>query len=262
MNQSGKCFATLLGWAMLLAVTERPAPAQPSRANVLTRHVRRAVESGEAQYLNPLPLNQSLRIDVVLRLRDQAGLEEFLREVYDPSSPSYRHFLTVSEFTARFGPTQEDYDAVVQYARSNGFTVTGGSRDGLDVQLEGSVMSIESAFHVSMGTYQHPTENRTFYSPDREPTVDLPLTLWHVSGLENYSLPKPTYMHRGSGKVSNATTGSGPSSSFLGSDMRAAYYGGTALTGSGQTVGLLEYYGYDIADLNTYFTNAKQKNNV
>src|ERR1039458_5190004 len=44
--------------------------------------------------------------------------------------------------------------------------------------------------------------------------------------------------------------------------MRAAYYGGTALTGSGQTLGLLEYYGYDIADVNTYFTNAGQTNSV
>src|SRR6202021_1797728 len=58
--------------------------------------------------------------------------------------------------------------------------------------------------------------------------------------------------------VSHATTGSGPSASFLGSDMRAAYYGGTALTGSGQNIGLFEFLGYDIADLNTYYSNVKQ----
>lgn len=62
--------------------------------------------------------------------------------------------------------------------------------------------------------------------------------------------------------VSHATTGSGPSASFLGSDMRAAYYGGTALTGAGQNLGLLEYYGTDLADLNTYFSNVHQTNNV
>jgi kumamolisin len=62
--------------------------------------------------------------------------------------------------------------------------------------------------------------------------------------------------------VSHATTGSGPSASFLGSDMRAAYYGGTALTGAGQNLGLLEYYGTDLADLTTYFKNAGQTNSV
>src|SRR5271154_604928 len=215
--------------AVLLFVMEAPAQAQ----SLLTRHVRPAVTTGQAQFLNRLPATQSLRIDIVLPLRDQAGLEAFLQQLYDPASPSYRHFLTVSEFTARFGPSQEDYDAVVQYAKSNGLTVIGGSRDGMDVELEGTVSGIETAFHVSMGVYQHPSENRPFYSPDREPTVDLAFSLWHVSGLENYALPKPTFMHKGSGKGSNATTGSGPSSSFLGSDMRAAYYGGTVLTGSG-----------------------------
>jgi kumamolisin len=210
-----------------------------------------------------MPGVQNLQIDVVLPLRDPTGLENFLAEVYDPTSPSYHHFLTPQEFTGRFGPTQENYDAVVQYAKSNGFKVVGGSRDGMDVQLVGSVTSVEAAFNVSMGVYQHPTENRTFYAPDREPTVALPIALWHISGLDNYSIPQPALVHSSNaGARSNATTGSGPSASFLGSDMRAAYYGNGSLTGSGQYVGLLEYYGTDLADLTTYFTNAKQTNNV
>jgi len=44
------------------------------------------------------------------------------------------------------------------------------------------VANVEKAFHVTMGLYQHPTQNRTFYAPDREPTVDLSIRLWHISG--------------------------------------------------------------------------------
>jgi subtilase family serine protease len=90
--------------------------------------------------------------------------------------------------------------------------------------------------------------------------VDLPFQLWHISGLDNYSTPHPLFHHRNPdfSVKSNATTGSGPSASFLGSDMRAAYYEGSALTGSGQNIGLLEYYGFDIADVNTYYKNAGQ----
>ena len=40
--------------------------------------------------------------------------------------------------------------------------------------------------------------------------------------------------------IPNATTGSCPSASFCGSDMRAAYYGNGSLTGTGQSVGLFE----------------------
>ena len=241
--------------AMLLFAVETPAQAQ----SLLTHHVRQDVLSGKAQFLRRLPETQTMRLNVVLPIRDQAGLDKFLQEVYDPTSPSYRHFLTPTEFTARFGPSQEDYDAVVHYVTAKGFKVVGGSRDAMDVQIEGSVTSVQAAFNVSMGVYLHPTENRPFYAPDREPTAALPFPLWHISGLDNYSIPRPALVHANSDAVkSNATRGSGPSASFLGSDMRAAYYGGTALTGTGQNLGLLEYYGYDIADLNTYYTNAKQ----
>jgi hypothetical protein len=46
--------------------------------------------------------------------------------------------------------------------------------------------------------------------------------------------------------------------------MRAAYYGGTALTDAGQNLGLLEFGGTDLTDLNTYFqqrsTNEQRAN--
>lgn len=37
---------------------------------------------------------------LVLPLRNQAALEQSLKELYDPSSVSYRQYLTVEEFTA------------------------------------------------------------------------------------------------------------------------------------------------------------------
>ena len=238
----------------------------------LTHHVRSVILDGEAKPVGQLPADRVMNLDVVLPLRDQAGLNAFLKQLYDPTSPSYRHFLTPPEFTQRFGPTQEDYDAVVRFAAANGFSVVGGTRDGMEVQIKGPVSAIQTAFHVTMRTYQHPTENRTFYSPDREPTANLPFSLWHVSGLDNYSIPHPMYVKKSDyakahgidpdSVVTHATTGSGPSASFLGSDMRAAYYGGTALNGAGQNLGLFEYLGTDLADLTTYFNNAGQTNNV
>jgi kumamolisin len=265
---SRKICLLLFAIAALLSIAASKSQAQ----SLLTRHVREATRTGAAKPLERLPAGQVLQLDVVLALRNPGGLEAFLKEVYDPASPVYRHFLTVAEFTARFGPGQEDYDAVVRYAKANGFEVVGGTRDGMDVQIRGPVSSVESAFHVTMRNYQHPTENRTFYAPEREPTVDLTFPLWHVSGLDNYSIPHPLYVKKSdyakahgidvNAVVSHATTGSGPSASFLGSDMRAAYYGGTALTGAGQNLGLFEYLGTDLTDLSTYFSNVGQTNHV
>ncbi len=237
-----------------------------------THHVREVVGSGRVQAVGQLPKSQMMTLDIVLELRDEAGLKSFLEELYDPNSGIYHQFLTPAQFTERFGPTQAEYDAVVGFAKANGLAVIGGSRDGMEVQVKGTVSAVENAFHVTLRTYQHPSENRVFYSPDREPTTTLPFQLWHVSGLDNYSIPHPMYVKRSEAAaalgvdakklVTHATTGSGPSASFLGSDMRAAYYGGTALTGAGQNLGLLEYLGTDLADLNTYYANVHQTNKV
>jgi subtilase family serine protease len=258
---------------LLTVVAAMLAATMNSNAqSLLTHHVREAVRTHSAQSVGRLPSGQIMTLDIVLPLRDPAGLDSFLSEVYDPASPSYRHFLTVPEFTQMFGPTQADYDAVVQFAKNSGFAVVGGTRDGMDVQVKGAVSTVESAFHVTMRTYLHPTEDRIFYAPDSEPVVDLPFSLWHISGLDNYSIPHPMLVKRSDyaaahgisyeAAVSHATTGSGPSASFLGSDMRAAYYGGTALTGAGQNLGLFEFEGTDLADLTTYFQNVGQTNNV
>ena len=229
--------------------------AQPQR--LLTNHVRDVVFNGEAPFVGKLPATQSIRIDIVLPVRE--GLDSFLHDVYDPSSPTYRQFLTVEQFTERFGPSQRDFDALVRFAKANGFTVTGGSRDAIDLALKGSVANVETAFHIKMGLYHDPIGNRDFFAPDREPTIDLPFQLWHITGLDNYSIPHQALVRRPPGIKRPATTGSCPGASFCGSDMRAAYYEGTALTGKGQNIGLLEFLGFDIADINTYYKNAKQK---
>ena len=245
---------------------------QSNASTLMTRHVRQVTINGQATVVGRLPQRQIMQLDVVLPLRDQVGLDAFLADLYSSTVPNYRQFLTPAEFTERFGPTQEDYNAVVEYVQEHGLAVVGGSRDGMEVQVRGPVSAVEAAFHVNMLMYQHPTENRIFFAPDREPTVDLPFSLWHISGLDNYSIPHPLYVKKSDyarehgispeAVIRHATTGSGPSASFLGSDMRAAYYGGTALTGSGQNLGLLEYYGTDLADLTTYYKNAKETNSV
>jgi subtilase family serine protease len=253
IRRSGVCGLALS--AVLALASIASAAPQP----LLTRHTRGPVVNGEAQSVGRMPASQTMKFDIVLALRHAPELQNFLADVYDPASANYRHFVTPTEFTARFGASQEDWNELVQFAKENGFAIIGGSREGSDLQLKGNVGQVEKAFHVEMGIYQHPTENRTFFAPDREPTADLSFALWHISGLDNYSLPH-TALKRRTVKPNGtqATTGSCPSASFCGSDMRGAYYEGTSLTGSGQNIGLLELAGTDLTDLTTYYQGAKQ----
>jgi len=216
--------------------------------------MREEVSARQAAYLGRLPATQSLKLSIALPLRNEAGLDEELQRLYDPNSPSYHQFLSVEQFTERFGPSQADYDDVVHFAQAHGLTVTGTAPNRMIVNVVGSVANVEQAFHVTLGAYQHPAESRTFYAPDREPTVDLANPLWHVSGLDSFSMPHPASLKQSPDARSGpSATGSGPNGYFLGSDMRIAYYGGSALDGSGQSLGLVEFAGYDINDVNNYF---------
>ena len=260
MKRTNEIALTALAVALLSLLA---LPAMAEQRPMLTHHTRSEVVQGQAAYLHHLAGDTRLKLNLALPMRNQAEAEELAREISDPASPLYQQYLTVQEFTERFGPTREDYDAVVRFAEENGFTVTGLSENRHLVNVVAPVSAIEQAFHVNMGVYRHPTEDRTFFAPDREPTADLPIALWHVSGLDNFSIPRPASLTRSADlTVTPLTTGSGPGGQFIGSDFRAAYYGGSGMTGKNQSVGLLEFAGYNIADVNNYFSKVGQTRTV
>ena len=251
---------SLFAATILIGAMSGPALAQDRQA-LPTQHLREEARAGRS--LGRLPQETVLRFDMMLPPSAPDELDRFLNTLYDPASSSYRRFVTPAEFTARFGPTQAAWDELVNFAQESGFSIIGGSRDEMDLRLTGSVRAIEAAFHVTMRLYQHPTEPRMFYSPDAEPTIDMRNLVWHISGLDNFATPHPRVHARSGFTVKPLTaTGACPGGSYCGSDMRAAYYGAGALTGSGQTVGIVEFYGYDVADLNAYFSTSGQSNTV
>ena len=251
------CLVLAFAWCGVCNISQAQESLQ-----VLNHSVRPAVQSGRAELVGRLPPEQTLQLTLVLPLRNQAALTALLGRLYDPSSPDYRHFLSVAEFTEQFGPTSSDYQAVADFAQANGFTVTGTPANRLIVPISGSVEQINAAFHVSMNVYRHPTEDRTFFSPDREPSLNLSVAVKHIAGLNNFSIPHPTVIKATDGQALPLVSGSGPGGNYLASDMRAAYYGGTTLTGTGQVVGLLEFGGYNLSEVNSTFSTAGQSYNV
>jgi subtilase family serine protease len=236
-----------------------------AQQRIQTTHVPEAVSTGVAPLVGHLPSEQRLSLAISLPLRNEAELDSLLDELYDPQSPNFHHYLSVQEFTSRFGPSESDYAAVLEFARANGLAVIDMPANRLVLDVEGSAANIEKAFNIGFGLYQHPTESRTFYAPDREPSLDLDVPLLHISGLDNFTLPhaKNILASQASTQAqAGKTTGSGPGGQFIGSDMRAAYYGSGALNGTGQSVGLFEFAGYEISDVQNFFKKVKQPLNV
>jgi hypothetical protein len=212
----------------------------------------------QLQPVSNLSGSERLHLAIGLPLRNQAMLTELLQRIYNPASPDYHHYLTPEQFAEMFGPTEQDYQAVITFAKSHRLTVTGTHPNRMLLDVDGSVTDIEKAMHVTMHVYRHPKEARTFYAPDVEPSLDLAVPVLGISGLDNYELPRPRLIATPLANVTNVTpnAGSGPGGTYMGNDFRAAYVPDSSLTGSGQIVGLLQFDGYTASDITYYESQA------
>jgi subtilase family serine protease len=131
---------------------------------------------------------------VWLGWRDQAGLNQTLSALYDPSSPSYHRWLTPDQFRSRFSPPQEQVDAVNGWLTKQGFKVLEVPQNRLFVTAEGDVSQVEQAFAVNENVYR--VDGSNVRAPDRDPTVPsgLAATVQAITGLDGaLSLARPDH---------------------------------------------------------------------
>ena len=117
--------------------------AGTGKTQLFPAHVS-AVVAG-LQPVGRLAATNRLNLAIGLPLRNQAALAQLLQELHDPAHPNYRHYLTPEEFAARFGPTEQDYQAVIAFAQANGLTVGKAHPNRTLVDVSGSVADIEQA---------------------------------------------------------------------------------------------------------------------
>jgi hypothetical protein len=247
---------------VVLLVSAFWAPAQTPQRTLLPGHLPAVVPS--LQPLGRLDGSTRLKLSINLPLRNREALTNLLDQLYDSASPLYHHYLTPEEFDAQFGPTEQDYQAVIAWAASSGFTVTARHPNRMLLEASASVADIERALQVTMRTYAHPTEPRTFFAPDTDPSAGVGIPILYIGGLDNFARPHPKNLRRAPLKVSAKATpqiiGSGPNGNLAGFDYRAAYAPGVSLTGTGQMVGLVEFDGYYANDIASYVSQTGVSN--
>jgi hypothetical protein len=253
-------WAILAAWACALFHLGLTVSANATPEQVLKGHVPRAAATQP-----PVGrLDPSTRLDVALGLplRNAQQLKKLLQQIYQPASTNFRHYLTPEQFTAAFGPTEEDYQAVMDFATAHGLRVVGTHPNRTLLDVNGAVADIEKTFHVHLRLFQHPRQARVFFAPDVEPSVELDTRLLAISGLDNYVVPHPNLRRiaKPSNQKVHLLTGSGSGGNYMGSDFRAAYVPGVSLTGAGQSVGLFELDGYHASDIASYETQASLPN--
>ncbi len=150
-----------------------------------------AVAQGKATLLGPYNPAQVLRLVIGLQPPHLAAEQQFLRDLQTKHSPTFRHFLTPAEWIARFAPSAQDEQAVVDWAQANGLSITHRYPNRLLVDLEAPVSTIEKAFAVSINSYK--IGAATHYSNDRDPLIPARLVgiVHSLEGLNDIEVMHP-----------------------------------------------------------------------
>jgi kumamolisin len=194
-----------------------------------------------------------LHIVVGLALRNKAALETFLADVSNPASPNFQHFLSQDEFNARYAPTPEQEQRVVDWLTASGFEVTDRFPNRLIVGAEGDNAAAERAFGVSVHNVIF--RGQLKYAVLEEPSfpADIAAFTTGVTGLDNLAEMR-------SKVVATATVAP---SAALGSNCcrfspndLVTFYDNPSSTygGAGQTVVIAGAYAWKSSDVSTFNT--------
>lgn len=268
-----------LGSALLLAPLSVRAAAS-NRATLAGSVPAWATASNFKQAANG---SDDVGFRVYLGWSDDSQVEAVARAVTTPGSSSFRHFLTPTQFRARFAPSQSAVNAVRSWLQDQGFSVNYVPTNNHYVSAEGTVAQASAAFGVSFGMYS--VDGLLVRSPSSALTVpsSIASSISGVIGLDDSAQfvhnnvasdavpsapPPPAFV---SASPCSAYWGQNPAVGFTNpygagtlpyapcgytpQQVKGAYgLGSTPLDGSGQTVAIIDAYAAPtiLQDANTW----------
>lgn len=187
--------------ALIALAAAIPALPQTGAGTPLAGITPPAVVNGTAVQAGHYNPDQMLRLVFGLQRPHVAEEEQFLAALQTKGSPEFQHFLTADEWIARFSPSQQNEQALLNWAQANGLSVTQRYPNRLLVDVEAPVSVIERALAVTINSYQW--QGAAYFSNDRDPVLPASLTgvIQSVAGLNNlqvltpanHGLPQPVF---------------------------------------------------------------------
>ncbi|WP_037604400.1 S53 family peptidase [Streptacidiphilus rugosus] len=236
---------------LALAAVPAHATAGSDARIALRADVLPAAATAHATRTGAVAPQRSISVTLNLAVRDQAGLDAFLRQVADSASAQYKHYLTVHQFARRFGATDATVAKVAGYLKAQGLAVGQVSANHLTLQARGTAAQVGRAFGATLATYRDNATGRGFYANTAAPVLPagIAAAVTDIAGLNDFAV-----YHRDSAKeplaTSHAVSGLTPTKARSGYNLTSAI--GAGYTGSGVTVGLLEFSAFQQSNITAY----------
>jgi kumamolisin len=222
--------------------------------------------------------SQPANVTLVLKLRNQAGLENFIRQTVTPGSRHFQQFLTTDEFADRYGASDAEISKVQAFLDQQGLRSV-VMANHMTVRVTGTLGQFSSMFHAPIHTYQSRTTGESFHRP-ATPLImpaELAASVISASGLSNetkyisHRLHAPNVgtkqaslsplnalgaLQKGSG--SNPTATGQPGIYTVGDvanfyNINPLYQHG--ISGKGSTVAIVTLSNFDPADAESYWSD-------
>ncbi|HXS03325.1 MAG TPA: S53 family peptidase [Rhodanobacter sp.] len=110
------------------------------------------------------PTDQAVTVSLVLRLRHEDQLENYVQQTATPGSANFQKFLTTAEFAARYGATDAQISRVQTYLGQHG--LIGEVLDNhMVISVRGTLGQFSTMFGTPVHTYVSRETGRRFHRP-------------------------------------------------------------------------------------------------
>lgn len=202
--------------------------------------------------------NMPVLVSVAIPLRNLPLLTSLVKESSDPDSADFRHFLTYSEISQTFLPTEQQYQSVLDYLTASGFTVESSALNSMLV-VSGTVAQVHE--YLGQGVQLFTNGTYSYYETTGSSTLS---GAYSFASNSTGLLMRPDFTTSVSGASTvipsaNVTfTEGGQESALLRSVYNSTGLLAKGFNGTGYTVALLDFYGYslvskDLADYDTTY---------
>jgi subtilase family serine protease len=110
------------------------------------------------------PSSQLMHVTLMLKLRNEAALKQFVQQTATPGSPNFQHFLSTSQFAGQYGATRAQIAKVESYLHKQGLTAQ-VLPNQLAIETTGTVAQYSSLFNTSIHQYVSRKSGRKFHRP-------------------------------------------------------------------------------------------------
>ncbi|MFL6437943.1 MAG: Ig-like domain repeat protein [Terriglobales bacterium] len=99
----------------------------------------------------------------------ESALLNFLQEQQEKSSPNYYQWLTPTEFGRRFGPTDQELNAVTSWLISEGFRVDRVASGRQIIEFSGNALTVRHALHTDI--HKFAVNGRDYWANVSDPQI-------------------------------------------------------------------------------------------